>query len=370
MFAETEDQELFEHATTRFLETHYAMTRVRTIAAEPETFDADTWRAAAQLGWTTLLVPEAAGGGSISGNGLVDLLIVAHGFGRHAAPVPLLGTNAVAAALGRWGSAEQHAGPLAQLVAGDAVGAWAPGQSVVAEATGDAVVLRGRVGTVDDTGASAHLLVSAQEPTGRSHYLVPFGAPGVERAPRRSIDLTRRFHDVTLADVTVSSDARVGPAGAADEQDASLLDLVAVLAAGEIVGAMDRAFELTLEWVANRYSFGRPLNSYQEIKHRMADLRTQLEAAEAVAARAAVAVGSDAPDAREWASAALTYAARVGPELVQDCIQLHGGIGVTADHDLHVFLRRAALDANLYGTAAHFSQRLGRIVADEQGAAA
>jgi alkylation response protein AidB-like acyl-CoA dehydrogenase len=144
MFAETEDQELFEHATTRFLETHYAMTRVRTVAAEPSTFDGDTWRAAAQLGWTTLLVPEAAGGGSISGNGLVDLLIVAHGFGRHAAPGPLLGTNAVAAALGRWGSAEQHAGPLAELVGGGAVGAWAPAQAVVAEPKGDAVVLRGR----------------------------------------------------------------------------------------------------------------------------------------------------------------------------------------------------------------------------------
>ena len=118
----------------------------------------------------------------------------------------------------------------------------APGSSVVAETTGDAVVLRGRVGAVDDAGASAHLLVSAQEPTGRSQYLVPLGAPGVERAPRRSVDLTRRFHDVTLADVTVSGDGRVGPAGAADEQDASLLDVVAVLAAGEIVGAMDRAF--------------------------------------------------------------------------------------------------------------------------------
>jgi alkylation response protein AidB-like acyl-CoA dehydrogenase len=102
----------------------------------------------------------------------------------------------------------------------------------------------------------------------------------------------------------------------------------------------------------------------------MADLRTQLEAAEAVAGRAAVAVGAGSPDGREWASTALAYAARVGPELIQDCIQLHGGIGVTADHDLHVFLRRAALDANLYGTAADFAQRLGRIVADEHGAAA
>jgi alkylation response protein AidB-like acyl-CoA dehydrogenase len=370
VFAETEDQELFERATARFLETHYPMARVRELAGEASTFEPERWREAAQLGWTTLLVPETAGGGSISGNGLADLLVVASWFGRHAAPGPLLGTNAVGAALGWWGSPEQQSGPLAELVAGDAVAAWAQ-RTVAATESGDTVVVHGRVGAVEYAADSAYLLVAADEAAGRSQFLVPLDAPGVERAPLRSLDLTRRFDDVTLSDVAVPADARVGPPGAADEQDAHLLDVVAVLAVGEIVGAMDRAFEITLDWTTNRYSFGRPLNSYQEIKHRMADLRTQREAAEAVAARAAFAVGTGATDGREWASAAMAYTGKVGPELVQDCIQLHGGIGVTADHDLHVFLRRAALDANLYGTAAEFAQRLGRLVAAaEAGVAA
>jgi len=81
-------------------------------------------------------------------------------------------------------------------------------------------------------------------------------------------------------------------------------------------------------------------------------------------------VGTGAADAHEWASAAIAYGGRVGPELVQDCIQLHGGIGVTADHDLHIFLRRATLDANLYGSPADFARRLGRLVADAEGVAA
>jgi alkylation response protein AidB-like acyl-CoA dehydrogenase len=369
MFAETEDQELFERATARFLETHFAMATVRELASEGSTFAPARWREAAELGWTTLLVPEAAGGGSISGNGLADLLIVAAAFGRHAAPGPLLGTNAVAAALGRCGSPEQHHGPLGELLAGDAVAAWAPASRLVAAPSGDTAVLRGHVGAVEYAAERTYLLVGAEEPAGRSQFLVPFDAPGVEHAPLRTIDLTRRFADVTLADVAVTADARVGPAGAADDQEGDLLDIVAVLAAGEIVGAMDRAFEITLDWTTNRYSFGRPLNSYQEIKHRMADLRTQLEAAAAVAARAAFAVGTGATDGREWASAAMAYAGRVGPELVQDCIQLHGGIGVTADHDLHVFLRRATLDANLYGTPADFAQRLGRLVAAAEAVA-
>ena len=370
MFAETEDQELFERATARFVETHYPMARVRELAAESSPFEPARWREAAQLGWTTLLVPDAAGGGSISGNGLADLLVVASWFGRHAAPGPLLGTNAVAAALGRWGTPEQQAGPLAALVAGDAVAAWTHARSLSATPSGDRVVLRGEVGAVESARDAAYVLVTADDPAGRSQFLVPLDTPGVERAPLRTLDLTRRFDDVTFDDVRVPADARVGPPGSADEQEARLLDLVAVLAVGEIVGAMDRAFEITLDWTTNRYSFGRPLNSYQEIKHRMADLRTQREAAEAVAARAAFAVGTGAPDAREWASAAMAYAGRVGPELVQDCIQLHGGIGVTADHDLHVFLRRATLDANLYGTPADFARRLGRLVADAEGVAA
>jgi alkylation response protein AidB-like acyl-CoA dehydrogenase len=211
--------------------------------------------------------------------------------------------------------------------------------------------------------------VTADDQPGRTQYLVPLDAAGVHLAPLRGVDLTRRFSDVHLHEVTLPEGAGVGAPGAADDHDADLLDLMAVAVAGEIAGTMDRAFGLTVEWTANRYSFGRPLNSYQEIKHRMADMRTQLEASAAIAARAAHAVGTGAPDGRSWASAAMAYVARHGPELIQDCIQLHGGIGVTYDHDLHVFLRRAVLDANLFGTHGDFAQRLGALVAAAEGPA-
>ena len=352
MFAETEEQEQFERASMRFLETHYPMARVRALAAEASTFEPERWREAARLGWTTLLVPEAAGGGSISGNGLADLLIVASGFGRHAAPGPLLGTNVVAAALGRWGSPPQQAGPLAELVAGDAVGAWAPVRRV--DRGSSSAVSGGR-----RRGRHRRSARPRRRGGGRRRRRVPAGyggrvgtvipnswcrstRPGSKHAaaqPRPDPAVRRRHARRRRGPV----DVRVGPPGAGDEQDADLLDLVAVLALGEIVGAMDRAFEMTLDWAASRYSFGRPLGSYQEIKHRMADLRTQLEAAEAVAARAVFAVGSGrarrprAGRAPGWPTRRVS-----GPSSIQDCIQLHGGIGVTFEHDLHLFLRRAA----------------------------
>jgi alkylation response protein AidB-like acyl-CoA dehydrogenase len=354
MFTQTADQELFEATTARFLDEHYPPARVRELATRDTTFDATLWKRGAEIGWTSLLVPEHAGGGSISGNGLADLLIVAFQFGRHAAPGPLLGTNVVAAALARWGTVEQRSGPLAALLDGGATASWAnpPDTRVTAVDTGTDVVLNGMLACVE---VAAYLLVCADDGDTRSHYLIPSSAPGVEAAPLSTIDLTRRYQRLTLRDVTVPVTARIG---GADEHSAVLLDITATLRAGEIVGAMARSFDITLQWTVDRYSFGRPLGSYQEIKHRVADLRTQLEASAAIAAKAARMVGEGAADAASWASAALAYTGSTGPEMIQDCIQLHGGIGVTYEHDLHLFLRRAAVDAQLFGTPAHFRDRL------------
>ena len=345
MFADGQELHLFSSTTQRFLESHYPVGRVRELAREDSTFDAALWREGAELGWTSLLVPESAGGGSITGNGLADLLPVAALFGSHAAPGPLLATNVVAAALGRWGSPAQQSGPLAELVAGETVATWAH-DGDVQEVGG---VLRGRATAVESAADARYVLVAG--------HLVALDAPGVSSTPLRSVDLTRRFSEVVFDGVPVSADSSVAV------DDEHLRDVAAVLATAEIAGAVQRSFDLTMDWLVNRYSFGRPLASYQELKHRVADLRTTLEACEAVAAKAAVAVWTGSENARQWASAALAFAGRFGPEAIQDCIQLHGGIGVTYDHDLHLSLRRATLDANLYGTHADFARRLGRMVA-------
>jgi alkylation response protein AidB-like acyl-CoA dehydrogenase len=367
MFAESQDQQLLESTSRRFIEAHYPMDRVRELAVEPSAFEPSVWREAAKLGWTTFLVPDGAGGGSVSGNGLADLLIVASLFGYHATPGPLLGTNLVAAAIGRWGSAAQQAEILAQLLDGDTVAAWGELSSLSATNSGHHVVLNGRVRRVEGATDASWLLLAAGDGSVNTHYLVPTHAPGVEFEALGSIDLTRRFQNVTLRDVTLPAEAIVGEPGAAGSQGETLLDLAVILGVGSIAGALERTFEMTMEWLATRYSFGRPLNSYQELKHRMADTRTYLEAIEAVAARAALEVGSDTQGGRAWASAAMAFAGRYGLDSIQDCVQLHGGIGVTYDHDLHVYLRRATIEANLHGTWSDFAQRLGKLVAIREG---
>ena len=119
---------------------------------------------------------------------------------------------------------------------------------------------------------------------------------------------------------------------------------------------------MTVEWAFDRYSFGRPLASYQALKHRFADMATWLEAAHAITDEAAAAVARAQPEGVRLARSAKAFVSRYGSELIQDCVQLHGGIGVTFEHDLHIYLRRHTVNASLWGTAAEHLGRIGDLV--------
>jgi alkylation response protein AidB-like acyl-CoA dehydrogenase len=139
--------------------------------------------------------------------------------------------------------------------------------------------------------------------------------------------------------------------------------VAAALQLAEVVGAIDRVLEFTIEWAFDRLAFGRQLASYQALKHRFADMRLWLEAAKATTAAAVHAVDDHSPDAPELVSVAKSYVGEHAPELVQDCVQMHGGIGVTWDHDIHLYLRRVTLDSALSGTVTDHRRRLATILA-------
>jgi alkylation response protein AidB-like acyl-CoA dehydrogenase len=143
----------------------------------------------------------------------------------------------------------------------------------------------------------------------------------------------------------------------------------AVILCAESVGATDAAFAMTLDWAFERYTFGRALASYQALKHRFADMKSWLEASHAVSDAAAEAVADQTDLAAETASSAKAYVGHYGPELAQECVQLHGGIGVTYEHDLHFFLRRVTLNRLLYGTPAEHQRLLASIQIDRENAA-
>ena len=368
----TEDQEFFAETTRKYLEDKADVTTLRGLRHDPLGYDPAYWRQGCELGWTSLLVGEDDGGGSISGEGVVDLSLVAFEFGRHAAPGPLLATNAVAMALSRAGTPEQKGDVLAGILSGDVVASWAVAEprpndrlgavAMPARRDGEGWSLEGTKLAVEAGGSAQQFLVSARTDDGLTQFLVPADAPGLTVRPMESVDLTRRFAALHFDGVKVAGSAVVGEVGGAADDVARQLRLVNVLQCAEMVGAMDKAMEITVDWAFNRYSFGRPLASYQALKHRFADMKTWLEASHGLADGAARAVQDDAADADELVSSAKAYIGHYGPELCHECVQMHGGIGVTFDHDLHLYLRRVTLDAVLFGTVTDHRLRLADIL--------
>jgi alkylation response protein AidB-like acyl-CoA dehydrogenase len=219
---------------------------------------------------------------------------------------------------------------------------------------------------VESAAQADHFLVTGFTGDGLSQVLVPAGAPGVSVTPLHSIDLTRRFATVTFDDVRVPRTALVGEPGDAGPQVERQLLLACVVLCAETVGTMQRGFDMTVEWGFERYSFGRPLASYQALKHRFADMRLWAESCQAITDAAADA--ADVPDALHLARVANAYVGDHAPAIIQDCIQLHGSIGVTWEHDLHLFLRRATVDRVLLGSPAQHRAEVGRSLLAGAGA--
>ncbi|WP_280420835.1 acyl-CoA dehydrogenase [Nocardia carnea] len=371
LFDITDDQEFFRSTTAKFLSARAQRDEIRELRHDEHGFAAGYWRGGAELGWTSLLVSEEGGGGSISGRPVVDLTLIAYEFGRHAAPGPLVPANIVAAALSRSGS---HPEVLGELLSGESLATWCHaeppprrGVGLDIRVDGDELVLNGRKQPVESAGVARYLLVTGLCASRVTQVLVPVESTGITVTPLRSPDLTRRFSAVAFDNVRVPRSALVGELGGAEQQVAWQLEVAVVVQCAETVGAMQTGFEMALDWMADRYSFGRPLASYQALKHRTADLKSWLEAAHAIADTAAAAVGERRADSGELVAVAQAFVGHYGPELLQDCVQLHGGIGLTFEHDLHLFLRRATVNRTLYGTPAEHRRNLADRLIEQYG---
>jgi alkylation response protein AidB-like acyl-CoA dehydrogenase len=379
----TPEQAFFHGTTRQFLDDKVPTSLVRELRSDPAGFGRDFWRQGADLGWTSLLVTEADGGGSVSGQGLVDLTLVAFEFGRYAAPGPLTAANLVTAGVTRSGTAQQKAELLPGLMTGDRIGSWAYAEprpfdrlgavGVRATRSNGMYRLTGVKAPVEAAGQADLFLVTAvlasegDEDGGLIQFLVPADTPGVSVRPMRTLDITRRYGRVAFADAAVPASAVLGEPGNAAGDVERQLQIALVIQLAELTGTMDRGLELTTEWLFNRYSFGRPLASYQALKHRFADMRAWLEAAHAMADTAAQHVQSESGRAGEYVSAGKSVLGVAALELLQECVQFHGGIGVTFEHDLHLYLRRATVDAQLYGTVADHRERLTAVLEAADG---
>jgi alkylation response protein AidB-like acyl-CoA dehydrogenase len=359
-----------------------ALARIESV----ETYDEGLWQAVAgELGLAGLLIPERDGG---AGASFREVCSAAEALGAAVAPVPFIGSAVVATAAllsiasglpadaagtGRGPAGVSAPTPftparaatdlLRRLADGSATAALAvplacaPGSAfpvsvrVAGPKPGDAATgvarLRGMVSGVADALPATVLLVPAD---GVPHglYLVDVSAPGVAKAPVVSLDMTRQLCDLSFDDAQGTLIAS-GPA-ASQALEAALAAGAGVLAS-ELVGLAQRCVDMTVAYVKERHQFGRPVGSFQALKHRLADVWVTVSQARAAARYAAACLAAADPDAPVAVALAKAYCSDAALLAAQECVQLHGGIGFTWEHPAHLYLKRAKADSIAFGTA-------------------
>jgi alkylation response protein AidB-like acyl-CoA dehydrogenase len=361
-FELSDEQAMLRAATRDLLAAHCPITAVRSRAERGDDIAPHLWRLGCDLGWTGVMLPEEHGGAA---QGLVELVLVAEEFGRAAAPGPFLPTAIVGSALARSGQVELQARILPALAAGTAAATWAfaePGapwtldgvRATARRAAPDrTVVLDGVKTAVQDAASATWILVTARLDGAPTSFLVDRDSAGVTIRRQEVLDPTRSFYEVTLDHVVVAADRELldGPG------TQRLLHDAAVANAADTLGAIDRMLELTVEHVGTRVQFGRPIGTFQAVKHKCATMALLVHATRAATHYAAMAADAGASDAARAACAAAAHAGTAAQDVAGEALQLHGGIGFSWEHDLHLFLRRATVDSMLHGgPAVHHDQ--------------
>jgi alkylation response protein AidB-like acyl-CoA dehydrogenase len=336
---------------------------------------ASVWARMVELDWPALAIPEEQGG---LGMGFVEVAIVAEELGRAVAPGPFLATVTqfapAVAELG--GSGPLAADLLARVASGASTGTvalaeggrWEPAAvaATAAEAVGGWVLAGAKDAVLDGAEAGDVLVVARAAGTSGCDGLGAFVVPRDRLAatPRRVVDPTMPLADLVLDGVVVPPErvlAVPGAAGVAEALDRAGHQATIALAA-TTVGACRAIFEQTVEYAKVRVQYGRPIGSFQALKHRMADMYLAVERATSLCYFAALTIAEDDPRRAEAASMAKAAAGECQRLVVQDGLQLHGGIGVTWEHDLHFLLKRSLSGDALYGNAVHHRARLARML--------
>ena len=366
-FEFSDEQKLLRDQARGFLAEHCPMGRVREALEGRGAFDMELWRKVADMGWTATVVPEEFGGLGLS---YLELVVVAEELGRAVAPLPFSSSVYLATeALLMAGSREQKQKWLPGLAAGDVIGTFAlaegPGRATPAGLRTTAVggaLNGGKVAVADGDIAQLAVVVSASDSgDGASLNLVELDQAGVTRTPQRTLDFSRSHARLDFADATCEP---LGAPGSGWATTGRLLDRAAVLFAWEQVGGADAALEMAKEYAMGRYAFGRPIASYQAIKHKLAHAYVNNTLARSNCYYGAWALNTDAPDLPVAAATARVSATQAYYYASKENIQTHGGMGYTWEFDCQFFYRRAKLLSVNIGSEGQWQDKL--ITAVEQ----
>jgi alkylation response protein AidB-like acyl-CoA dehydrogenase len=372
----SEEQELLRDTARKFLDGNCTTRFVRDMMATEAAVTPEFWRRLAENGWLGVAFSEADGG---SGLGLTDLVLLMEEIGRAVMPGPfpatvLLGGGAIAEA----GSAAQRAEWLPRIAAGDAKAtlAWtepnarwdAAGITASAREAGTGFALSGAKMFVPDAHLADVVVVAARTSDGStmedgvSLFLVPKDSDGLGVTLLPSVDETRKLCEVRLDNVRVPGSALLGELHRGWAPLSRVVDRAAVALSAEMCGAAQRVLDITVEYAKMRTAFGKPIGSYQGVKHKCADMLVDIENAKSLTYYAAWAVDEGDPEAVMAVSMAKAAASDAGRRVCAAGIQLHGGIGMTWEHDLHLYLKRAKADEITLGDASWHRERIARLM--------
>ena len=365
-FAVTAEQGELRESVRRFLADRAPLPRVRELMDTQDATDEKVWeQAASQLGLQAIAIPEEYGGAGFS---FAEQAIVLEELGAGLYPGPYL-ASAVLAASALLASADEAAKQdlLPGIASGETIatvaftedgGSWEPDAiALAASRAGDGWVLDGHKSFVLSGAEATLYLVVAVADGGLSLFAVDAGASGLTATALPTLDQTRNLARLEFSAVPAEL---IGSAGDAAAILARVLDVAAVALAAEQLGGAQRALDITVDYTKTRHQFGRPIGSFQALKHRMADLLMEVESLRSAVAYAAAAVADDSDEVPALASLLKAYASETYFHVAAEMIQMHGGIGFTWEHDAHLFFKRAKSSELFLGDGAYHRERLAQ----------
>ncbi|HEY8514598.1 MAG TPA: acyl-CoA dehydrogenase family protein [Candidatus Binatia bacterium] len=373
-FGLTQDQEMLARSAREFLEQESSTAVIRRIIEDPHAFSPELFRKVVEQGWTGLLVPEAYGGLGLT---MLDAAVLLTELGRALTPVPILSSAVLATSLlCSAASTAQKKEWLPRLASGEVLAtvAWLEesdrldpaGVTLRPRRVRGGFRLAGSKLFVLDAAIAHVLLVAARTGPGNGEsgitlLLVPRDTPGVTVTPLPTIDPTRRVYEVVFDDVTVPPERVIGTEGKGWKHLARLVDVACVAIAAESQGGAERALQMAVEYVKVREQFGRPVGSFQAVKHMAAECTSEIEPSRSLLWYAAWALQGNPRDASRAAAMAKARLGDVYSRTTNTAVQMHGGIGFTWEHDIHFWFKRAKCNEVAFGSPSWHRERVATL---------
>jgi len=364
-------QQLLKNSAREFLVRDCNTQRVRELMVTDTAHDDKLWQAFADQGWTGLWIPEVHGG---LGLGLVELAAVMEEMGRACLPGAFLSTLTAAVLIEYAGDVQQRGKYLEAIAAGEMKATVAlleddaswdlDAVKLKATRDGGKYVVTGKKLFVPDADIADVLICVAR--TGDSLLLLPIQreADGVNIQPMPSMDETRKVYQLNLEDVSVSEAQVLGADGDVRTALFRAFEVATTALCAEMVGGMQWMLDTAVEYAKTRRQFGRPIGSFQAVQHQCADMLLMTESARSAAYYAAWALTEGDPAATLAVSMAKAYCSDAYREVANRCVQIHGGIGFTWEHDLHLYYKRSKSSETLFGDAIFHRERIARLIVD------